>query len=129
MRFVNTLAICGLLTVASVGLADEAEAIAAIEKLGGTVRQIAQDSENKEAAFHLSGKELTDDGLAHLKEVQNLVWLNLANTKITDDDARTLAGKVQRLDPTESAPGAGDHGHLSIQNTHGQYSRFEMRPI
>ena len=40
--------------------ADEAEAIAAIERLGGTVRQIAQNSDDKEAAFHLSGKDLDD---------------------------------------------------------------------
>jgi len=75
------LFLTGLTCVAS---ADEAEAIAAIEKLGGSVRQIAQDSDNKEAAFHLSGKELTDDGLGAVKEIKNLIWLNLANTKISD---------------------------------------------
>ena len=67
------------------------EAIATIEKLGGTVRQIAQDTEDKEAAFHLSGTELTDDGLVHLKAVDNLVWLNLRGTKITDAGLAHLA--------------------------------------
>lgn len=92
MRSVLTLAICLLFVVpTSTVFADEAEAIAAIEKLGGTVRQIAQDSDDKEAAFHLSGKELNDDGLAAIKEVENLIWLNLANTKITDAGLKHLA--------------------------------------
>lgn len=80
-----------LLGYASTTFADEAAAIAAIEKLGGTVRQIAQNSDDKEAAFHLSGKELTDEGLVHLKEIANLTWLNLANTKITDAGLQSLA--------------------------------------
>ncbi len=71
--------------------ADEQGAIAEIEKIGGTVRKIAQNTDDQEAAFHLSGKDLTDDGLVHLKEVSNLVWLNLANTKITDEGLRQLS--------------------------------------
>ena len=82
------LLLIGFTCVAS---ADEAEAIAAIEKLGGSVRQIAQDSENKEAAFHLSGKELTDDGLGAVKEIKNLIWLNLANTKVSDAGLKHLS--------------------------------------
>ena len=64
--------------------ADEAAAIAEIEKLGGVVRQIAQNVDDKEVAFHLSGKDLSDEGLVHLQEVENLIWLNLANTAISD---------------------------------------------
>ena len=71
--------------------ADEASAIAEIEKIGGTIRVIAMDTEDKEAAFHLSGKDVTDDGLAHLKEVGNLVWLNLRGTKITDAGLKHLS--------------------------------------
>lgn len=92
MRSALTLATCLLILVSnSSANADEGEAIAAIEKLGGTVRQIAQDSDDKEAAFHLSGKDLTDDGLAAIKEVDDLIWLNLANTKITDAGLKHLA--------------------------------------
>lgn len=72
--------------------ADEKSAITAIETIGGTVRVIAQDSDNKEAAFHLSGKELTDDGLTNLNEVGNLTWLNLRGTKITDAGLAHLSG-------------------------------------
>ena len=71
--------------------ADEAEAIAAIEQVGGTVRTIAKDTDQKEAAFHLSGKDVTDDDLAQLASVNNLVWLNLRGTKITDAGLAHLA--------------------------------------
>lgn len=64
--------------------ADEASAIAAVEKVGGTVRAIAKDTEQKEAAFHLGGKDVSDDGLQPLAEINQLVWLNLRGTKITD---------------------------------------------
>ncbi|MCA9211680.1 MAG: discoidin domain-containing protein [Planctomycetales bacterium] len=80
------------LGLASLAVADESAAIAAIEGVGGTVRVIAQDSDAKEAAFHLSGKDVTDDGLAGLKEVSNLVWLNLRGTKITDTGLEHLSG-------------------------------------
>ena len=88
--FALSLTLLGLLT--SLGSADEKSAIAAIETVGGTVRVIAQDSDNKEAAFHLSGKELTDDGLGNLKEIDNLTWLNLRGTKITDAGLANLSG-------------------------------------
>lgn len=91
MRSLLTLALLLAVSISTV-CADEAEAIAAIEKLGGTVRQIAQDSDDKEAAFHLSGKELTDDGLAAVKEIDSLIWLNLANTKISNDGLKHISG-------------------------------------
>lgn len=76
--------------------ADEATALAEIEKLGGSVRKIAMNTEDKEASFHLAGKEIGDAGLVHLKELSNLVWLNLANTKVTDDGLAELSG-IQSL--------------------------------
>jgi len=96
--------------------ADEASAIAEIAKLGGVVRQIAQDVDDKEAAFHLSGKELTDDGLAHLKEIDNLIWLNLANTKISDAGLKHIAEikslKRLHLEKTQ----IGDEGLAQLKN-------------
>jgi hypothetical protein len=91
MRYSIHLSVCTVLSFASLGGADEASSIAAIEQLGGTVRQIAQNSDDKEAAFHLSGKELTDEGLVHLMDIQHLIWLNLANTKVTDAGLAHLA--------------------------------------
>jgi hypothetical protein len=71
--------------------AEEAHAIAAIEQIGGTVRTIAKDTADKEAAFHLSGSEVTDEALAQLPAIPNLVWLNLRGTKITDAGLAHLA--------------------------------------
>lgn len=117
MRFLKMLACflsCGLFLSATVAVADEADAIAAIEKLGGTVRQIAQNSEDKEAAFHLSGKELTDADLGALKEIDNLIWLNLANTKITDDGLKHLADMkgLTRLHLEKTQVGDAGLAHL-----------------
>ena len=62
----------------------EEQAIEALTGLGGSIRVVAADSEEKEAAFHLSGTELTDEGLVHLPKLNQLIWLNLRGTKITD---------------------------------------------
>ena len=76
--------------------ADEASAIKSIEEAGGTVRVIAADSEDKEAAFHLSDKDITDASLASLKEVGSLVTLNLRGTKVTDDGLKHV-GELKTL--------------------------------
>ncbi|MFO0914972.1 MAG: discoidin domain-containing protein [Pirellulales bacterium] len=84
-----TLLACVML--AGIARADEAEAVAAIEKIGGTVRSVAQDSQDKDVAFHLSGTGLTDDGLAEVAKLSNVIWLNLRGTKITDAGLAHLA--------------------------------------
>lgn len=108
-----TLAIC-LVVSSSIASADEAAAIGEIEKLGGVVRQIAQNVEDKEAAFHLSGKELTDEGLVHLKDVSGLVWLNLADTQVTDAGMEHLAGlkTLKRLHLEKTQIGDAGLAHL-----------------
>lgn len=72
---------------------DEAEtkAIAAIEELGGSVQRIAMNVEDKEVALHLADKEITDEALAHLPAIKNVVWLNLRGTKITDAGLQYVA--------------------------------------
>ena len=71
--------------------ADQQAAIENIEKLGGTVRSVAADDPSKEIDFHLSGKDLTDDGLANVAQVEGVIWLNLKDTKITDAGLKHLA--------------------------------------
>ena len=107
------IAVC-FVGCSQIGWADEAAALAEIEKLGGVVRQIAQNVDDKEAAFHLSGKELTDEGLMHLKEIPNLVWLNLANTKITDDGLKHIANikTLKRLHLEKTQIGDAGLAHL-----------------
>ena len=94
-RFTLLIALTMILSGAP-AVADEAAAIAAIEQIGGTVRTIAKNTEEKEAAFHLSGKDVSDDDLAHLADVSNLVWLNLRGTQISDAGVAHLA-KISTL--------------------------------
>jgi len=61
----------------------ETQAIAQIEKAGGTVRQIAQNDEHREVDFHL-GASCTDQQLAPLAKIKNVVSLNLGKTPVTD---------------------------------------------
>lgn len=70
----------------------EAEAIEQITQLGGTVMQLAENNDSRTVAFHLSGTELTDDGLEYLKSVNKLVHLNLKGTQITDAGLAEIAG-------------------------------------
>ena len=62
----------------------EAQAIAQIEKAGGSVRQIAQNDEHREVDFHLQGASCTDEQLAPLAKIKSVVSLNLGKTSITD---------------------------------------------
>ena len=106
----TVLALCAV-TIAN---ADET-AIKQIEELGGSVRQIAANVDDREAAFHLSDKEITDEALEPLAKVENLVWLYLQGTKITDDGLQHISGITTltklHLEKTE----IGDQGvkHLS----------------
>ena len=60
--------------------ADDQEMIAAIRKVGGTVRVLEQ---GWEVEFHLSGRSLTDDQLIHVAQLNGVTSLNLKRTKIT----------------------------------------------
>ena len=61
----------------------DAQAIAQIEKAGGSVRLIAQNDEHREVDFHL-GASGADQQLAPLAKIKNIVSLNLGKTPITD---------------------------------------------
>jgi hypothetical protein len=63
--------------------AEPAAAVAEIEKMGGWAREIAINSKEVEVEFSLGADRLTDDGLAHVAKLKNVVTLNLKGTKIT----------------------------------------------
>ena len=92
----------------------EQAAIQEIEKIGGSVRKIAANVDWKEAAFHLSGTELTDDGLANVAKINKLTWLNLRGTKITDAGVAHIAGltDLKRLHLEKTAIGDEGLKHL-----------------
>lgn len=93
----------------------ETRAIQQLREAGGIVQNIAANTNAKEAKFHLSGTDITDEQLAPLPEVKELVWLNLRGTKITDK-ALVYVGKCQSLTnlqiPLTQITDAG-LGHLS----------------
>ncbi len=66
--------------------------IQAIEKLGGSVRQIAQNDDRLEVDFHLQPGSLTDDQLAVLKDLKKVIHLHLGNTNITDKGLAQISG-------------------------------------
>lgn len=67
-------------TTAEVRGDDAGAAVAAIEKIGGTVRPLGG---GWEIEFHLRGRSLTDAGLIHVAAIGNVISLNLRDTKIT----------------------------------------------
>ena len=80
----STILICAPAAQLAGEEAAQSEAISAIEKLGGSVRPLSKQNRNAlEVRFHLRGRALTDDGLAHLTSLSNVVSLNLRDTKIT----------------------------------------------
>lgn len=86
-----SLSLVGIVSPQS-ALGDEQAAIENIRKHGGTVRSVAANDSSKEIDFHLSGKDLTDSQLADVADVDNVIWLNLKDTKITDAGLKHLKG-------------------------------------
>ena len=70
----------------------EKAAIAAIEAIGGAVRQIALNDDSKDIDFHLDGTSLTDEGLAQVKAIGKVAHLHLKDTQITDAGLAHIAG-------------------------------------
>ncbi|MCA9262720.1 MAG: discoidin domain-containing protein [Planctomycetales bacterium] len=77
----------------------EEAAIQKVESFGGSVRKIALSSEWREASYYLSDKDVTDEALAPLNDIPELVWLYLQGTKVTDDGLQHLSGieSLQKL--------------------------------
>jgi len=68
------------------------EAIARIQKIGGTVQALAMNDDSLVVDFHLGGTALNDEGLADVKILPKLVQLDLKDTQITDAGLTHLAG-------------------------------------
>lgn len=68
------------------------EAIAKIQKIGGTVMALAMNDDSLVIDFHLGGNALNDEGLASVKALPKVVQLDLKDTQITDAGLAHLAG-------------------------------------
>lgn len=79
-------------TATSAPSPEAADAIGKIQKLGGTVMQLAMNDDSLVVDFHLGGTALTDDGLASVKVLPKVVQLDLKDTQITDAGLAHLAG-------------------------------------
>ncbi|PQO47301.1 leucine-rich repeat domain-containing protein [Blastopirellula marina] len=77
----------------------EAEAIKKITEYGGTVNRIAQSSDAKVVTYHLSDKPVHDEALAPIRNIGNVVEVNLMGTEVTDAGLEQLAGlkNLERL--------------------------------
>ena len=83
----------------SLGHADDQVAIDSIKKNGGLVLPSPGRENQWDIQFQLRGRDLTDDGLADVARLGNVVELNLRDTKITNAGLVHLKGlaKLTRL--------------------------------
>jgi len=86
-------------TVLTLGHADDQVAIDSIKKNGGLVLPSPGRENQWDIQFQLRGRDLTDDGLADVAKLGNVVELNLRDTKITSAGLVHLKGlaKLTRL--------------------------------
>lgn len=93
--FANLLRSCLVILLAQSLLADEQAAITKVEEFGGQVLGIAQNTEGVRVLIPpktFEGRVLTDDDLAVLKEISNIVELDLKNAGIGDAGLAQLSG-------------------------------------
>ena len=69
------------------------EMIKAIEQAGGRVYRISAADTSREINFALSSKPVGDEQLKNVGEIGEVIWLNLANTKISDNGLKFI-GKM-----------------------------------
>ena len=83
----------------ALGHADDQAAIDSIKKNGGLVLPSPGRENQWDIQFQLRGRDLTDDGLADVAKLGNVVELNLRDTKITSAGLVHLKGlaKLKRL--------------------------------
>jgi len=94
----------------------DAAALQKINALGGGAMPLAANTNLVSVNFSLAGAKIDDAALDSLKGVsEQLVWLNLANTAVTDGGLKALAGmkNLRRLHLEKT--GVGDEGLASLK--------------
>ena len=95
----------------------DAAALQKINALGGGAMPLAANTNLISVNFSLAGAKIDDAALESLKGVsEQLVWLNLANTSVTDAGLKALAGfkNLRRLHLEKTA--VGDEGVSSLKS-------------
>jgi YHS domain-containing protein len=95
----------------------DAQAVQKINALGGGAMPLAANTNLLSVNFSLAGAKIDDAALESLKGVsEQLVWLNLANTSVTDAGLKVLAGfkNLRRLHLEKT--GVGDEGLTPVKN-------------
>jgi hypothetical protein len=83
----------GLLALAGPGAwGGEAEAVATLGTLGGKLRRDPKVPGKPVVAVDLHESKVTDEGLAHLKGLTNLLELGLSGTQVSDKGLAHLKG-------------------------------------
>jgi hypothetical protein len=96
--------------------AADAAAVQKINGLGGGAMPLAANTNLLSVNFSLAGAKIDDAALESLKGVtEQLVWLNLAGTGVTDGGLKALAGlkNLRRLHLEKT--GIGDEGLASVK--------------
>jgi hypothetical protein len=94
----------------------DAAAVQKINALGGGAMPLAANTNLLSVNFSLAGAKIDDAALDALKGVsEQLVWLNLANTSVTDAGLKALAGlkNLRRLHLEKT--GVGDEGLAAVK--------------
>lgn len=93
----------------------QANLIQAIEAAGGKVYKISAAGDEREVSFYLSSKPIKDEHLKDINAVQNVIWLNLAGTEITNDGLKNLNKMgLQKLHLERTS--IGDDGLKNLQS-------------
>jgi hypothetical protein len=95
----------------------DAAAVQKINALGGGAMPLAANTNLISVNFSLAGSKIDDAALESLKGVsEQLVWLNLANTIVTDAGMKSLSGfkNLRRLHLEKTT--VGDEGLASLKN-------------
>ena len=70
-------------------------AIGKVKEAGGQVYRISAAEEFREVCFHLSSSPVGDEQVALAASVADVIWLNVAGTKITNDGLKAIGGMKQ----------------------------------
>ena len=96
--------------------AADPQALQKINSLGGGAMPLAANTNLLSVNFSLAGAKIDDAALESLKGVTDqIVWLNLANTSVTDNGLKALTGlkNLRRLHLEKT--GIGDDGLASVK--------------